>query len=124
MLAATMFVGSAATASAACLLSDAAGVWIGYSYNNTGDWATCRFTIGSTGIVAPTTCKGSSGETAAFTNGKLTLASGPLCIFTGSFILGGEANTIKHATLSRDKISFEGVGTFADGTFVFSMTKI
>jgi hypothetical protein len=111
-------------AQAACTQADAAGTWQAYSYSNGSSWVACKVTVGSNGAIANSTCTNAGGTSGAFTNGKLTLVSGPSCLYRGSFKIGGQLNTIKSATMSRDKLIINGVGTMIDGIFVFNATRI
>jgi hypothetical protein len=111
-------------AMSACTQGELAGSWQVYSFNSESVWATCRISVNSTGVIATTTCTSQTGQSASFTNGKITLTSAPNCTFKGSFRLGGQLNTVKHSTMSRDKILVQGVGTYSGGSFNFNMTKI
>lgn len=112
---------------AACLQSDGAGSWQAYAITAEGGgafWTRCRLSINSVGTIATNTCTRSDGVTGSMTNGHINLVNATRCTFTGSFNLGGALNTIRHSTLSRDKISVEGVGTFPGGIFSFNLTKL
>ncbi len=117
-------IGTSEGAHAACLQSAVGGIWQAYSTNNSGGWVSCRLIINSAGTVGTSNCVASSGESAVLTKGKLTLSSAFNCTFKGSFRLGTVVHAINHATVAREKTQIEGVGTFPDGSFSFSMTKI
>lgn len=127
-IAATIFsLGGAQSAIAACVQADAAGSWQAYSIaaNSAGGyWVRCRLSIGTTGIIAATPCTNSAGNTGNITNGRVSLSDASRCTFTGSFTLGGVTNLIRHSTMSKDKITVEGVGTFPGGIFSFNLTKL
>jgi hypothetical protein len=112
---------------ASCAQIDAAGSWQAYSIASSigaGNWIRCRMPINAAGTIANNTCTDSLGITATMTGGKLTLTDAARCTFTGSFRLAGASNTIRHATMSLDKKSVEGVGTFPGGIFRFNLTKL
>lgn len=112
---------------ASCTQADGAGSWQAYSiFAESGGsaWLRCRLSINSVGTVATNACTRSDGVTASMTNGHINLVNAARCTFTGSFKLHGILNTIRHSTMSRDKISAEGVGTYPGGIFSFNLTKL
>lgn len=127
---ATIFLGvcgAQGAAYAACTQAEGAGSWQAYAITAEGGsafWTRCRLSINSVGTIATNTCTRSDGVTGSMTNGHINLVNAARCTFTGSFNLGGDLNTIRHSTLSRDKITVEGVGTFPGGIFSFNLTKL
>ena len=114
-------------AMAACLQADVAGTWQAYSLG-VGDggsaWTICRLVVNPRGTAAPTFCTLSNGETVQATRGRLLLRNSANCTFTGEITLGDVPNRIRHATMSRDKNTVEGVGVVTGGIFRFTMTRI
>ena len=130
VVAAAMILGTAASpslANAACALSDFAGRWHAYAIaaNDTGaNWTSCRLVISSTGKITNTTCVITNGSSFAFTNGSIALANATNCTFTARFTFAGLVHTVRHGTLSKDKLIGNAVGTFPGGGFVFNMTRL
>lgn len=119
--------GAQGAAYASCTQADGAGSWQAYAIvaeSGGSAWFRCRLSINSVGTVATNTCTRSDGVTGSMTNGKIKLVNSTLCTFNGSFNLGGSLNTIRHLTMSKDKISIEGVGTYPYGIFSFNLTKL
>lgn len=123
IIAASLWIISGQTVNAACTQSEVAGVWQAYSINSEVYWVRCRISVNSVGTIANNTCISSIGTSASMTNGRIRLSAGSTCTYTGSFSLGGLAHAIRHATMSKDKISVQGVGTYSGGSFNFNLTK-
>ena len=112
------------TANATCTQANMVGTWEAYSLSaQTGIWTRCKMTVTTTGAFTNASCVDLDANAAPVT-GNVKLLNGALCAFNGKIVAGGETSTIKHMTLSQDKITAEGVGTFPGGTFIFSLTKI
>lgn len=119
-----LFCGSAVAASAACTQADAKGSWQAYSTNSAGVRIYCKLSVNAAGTIANSVCTATNGLTAPFSSAKITLFSGPACTFKGSFRIGAELNTVRHATMTRDKLAIEGVGTYPGGSFSFSLIRL
>ena len=44
--------------------------------------------------------------------------------YTAQFTVAGALNRVVHATLSTDKTTVSGVGSFPGGKFIFTMSKL
>jgi hypothetical protein len=117
-------VGLSQTAYAACTQADAAGSWQTYSINSEAVWVSCKINVSTTGTIANTNCFSSFGSSGLFSSGKLKLTSASACTYVGSFKLNGATNTVRSATMTKDKLIVNGVGTYAGGSFNFNMTKL
>ena len=115
---------SPSLASAACSQSDLGGTWWLYAIDSDGVWSRCKLTISGTGKFASTTCSYSSGIQRTLSSGSVKTAGATSCIFTGQFVVNGQAGTVTHATLARDKNTAQGVGAGSGAPFLFSMTKL
>ena len=125
----TICIGLAAAtvAHASCIQADAAGNWQAYAVSSNGNVTRCKITVNSSGLMSNNTCTqyfSSSSQTGVMTGGKINLSAGSTCTFTGSFNLGGAVNLVRHLTISKDKISAEGIGTFSGGAFSLNLTKL
>jgi hypothetical protein len=124
-LAATLTLSTAANA--ACNQTDFVGVWQIYSagWDNSGSWWTrCKVRINSGGPMSNGRCSNSLGQSGPMTNGSATLFSAAACTYRAQFRLGGDLNKVVHGTLSKDKTTGSGVGTFPGGKFIFTMSKL
>lgn len=121
--AATLMLGLTQAAFAACIQGNATGNWQMYGIDGAGGWVRCKLAINALGNAANTTCVTTSASL-PLTNGRVKLAIGPTCTFNGGFNIAGIAYTIRHATMSLDKITMEGVGSYPGGTFSFNLTKL
>lgn len=114
-------------ASAACKQADLTGLWQAYvsSFASGEDvWARCVLKINAAGRINDTACVYTSGAEADFTDGKATISEPAACTFKGQFKINGTVNKVVHATLARDKLTADGVGTFEGGGFTFSLNKL
>lgn len=114
-------------ANAACLQSDLSGTWQIYTVGANSSqvwWTRCKVSVNGAGTMSNGSCSNSLGQTGAITSGNAKMTVGALCTFTAQFHLGGALNQVVHATLSRDKTTGSGVGTFSGGGFMLSMTKL
>jgi len=117
-------------AHATCTQADATGTWASYTVGldvSTDYWIHCTLKIDATGKFTAKTssCTVDSGLISP-AEGTFHLINGNLCAFKGGIILtkGTAENVINHATLSIDKHTAEGVGTFEGGGFSFNLVKI
>ena len=69
-------------------------------------------------------CTNSLGQAGPMINGSAQISAAAACTYTAQFRLGGELNRVVHATLSKDKTTGSGVGTFPGGKFIFTMSKL
>jgi hypothetical protein len=124
VLAATIACSTAANA--ACNQTDLTGIWQIYStaWDNSGAWwSRCQVKINAGGTMSNGQCANSLGQSGPMTNGSATIVAAAACTFRAQFRLGGDLNRVVHATLSRDKTTGSGVGTFPGGKFNFTMSK-
>jgi hypothetical protein len=124
MFAGLVLCGASHAALSACTQADTRGNWQAYSTNSSGLSVYCKLGVSATGTISNSTCTATNGVSANFTNGKITLSSGPSCTFKGSFRLGGELNSVKSATMTRDKLIIQGVGTYPGGNFTFNLIRL
>lgn len=110
-------------AEASCAQSDAAGQWRAYSMTSAGHAIRCRISVSAAGTITSGTCC-VPGANYPVQSGNVSLANSALCKFTGAIRFGGLANTVSHATMSRDKTVVEGLGRYSAGQFVVSLVKI
>jgi hypothetical protein len=113
-----------AVAEASCLQGNAAGQWMAYSMNSAGQGVNCRILVSATGTITSGSCTATGSGSFPVQSGSVRLANSVLCTFTGSIRFNGLTNTVRHATMSRDKTVVEGLGSYSGGQFVFSMVKI
>ncbi len=121
---------AAPTAGATCTQADAKGTWASYSVGldaKTDYWMYCVLWIDASGKfkAANSSCTLSSGLKSP-AQGTFHMIDGNLCAFNGGIELtkGTAEDFIKHATLAYDKHSAEGVGSFENGGFSFSLVRI
>ena len=108
-----------------CNQSSLKGNWQSYSAGWDGKdafWKRCTFKINGKGEVTDGTCQLSRGTPAAMT-GEFKLTDEAACTYTAQ-LKSPDANRLVQGTLSRDKITGMGVGSFPGGTFIAVMTKI
>jgi hypothetical protein len=114
-------------AHAACTQADLAGTWQIYSagWNNSYQtwWSRCKATVNGAGTMAGN-CTTSLGPTSPMTGASVKLTAGATCTFSAKFTVGSEVNKVAHGTLSTDKTTGSGVGTFPGGAFLFTITKL
>lgn len=112
-------------ANAACTQVDLAGTWQFYRYYGIG-WLRCKTTINTAGMFSNTSCFNYLNERVTLTGGSAKISAGATCAYTAQFTLSTAGlNKVVHATLARDKITGNGVGTYGTGSmFFFSMTKL
>jgi hypothetical protein len=123
-LAATLAFSTAANA--ACNQADFDGVWQIYSagWDNSGSWwSRCKVRINTAGAMSNGRCSNSLGQSGPMTNGSATIVAAAACTFRAQFRRGRDLNRVVHPTLSRDKTTGSGVGTFPGGKFNFTMSK-
>jgi hypothetical protein len=114
---------------AACTQGHLQGRWQVYAFSYDsgaydGYWSNCTINIGATGTMTGT-CKNKAGQSAPMSHARVTITPSS-CHFTGQFRLNGVLNRIAQGTLAtaaRVPIAGSGVGTFAGGSFMFSIIK-
>jgi hypothetical protein len=129
LTAAALVALTAMPASAACPSANAAGLWRLYagSSNQSGAyWVKCTLVLGKDGkLGSASNCQTSWGLNSLVT-GSITVTAPALCTLTGSltFTSGGNVGTVTEATMSQDKKSATGVGTFSGDGFQFTMLRV
>jgi hypothetical protein len=127
--AASLFAAIALPASATCSGTDTIGTWRLYSASanyNGAYWTKCTLVVTQGGkIGGASTCSNSAGQSTGVT-GSVVLTAPASCMLKGSvrYTLGGAVSTVNEATMSEDKKSVAGVGTFSGGGFLFTMMRI
>lgn len=126
MVYATLLLLGANDLMAACVQANAAGTWKTYSMyveEVRAFWNRCTVTVGATGVVntAMSTCTDSSGQTARLTAGRVVVTAD--CRVSGRLVIGGKLNTLTDGQLSRDFLTFTGVGRFPGGVFQVTGVK-
>jgi hypothetical protein len=113
-----------ASAYAACVQSDLAGAW--QLYHTIGAvWHRCAVVIRSGGAMDSAGCRISGNAvTQPLTDGRATLVSHQNCVFTASYKVGELRFDVEHATLSRDKQTAAGGGSFTGDYNFFTINMI
>lgn len=115
------------SAHAACALGTIQGKWKAYSSGSDRGatyWRSCLINISANGTITNPSCLDSIGSTLTATQGKVQLQSGANCAYSATFRFAGQNNRVDNMTLSRDRETVYGVGSFPGGHFIFSMVKI
>jgi hypothetical protein len=113
---------------AACARSDLTAMWqlYGMFVDDAGaNWFRRKLSVGATGTInqSVSSCATDEGS-AGSVSGSLKLTNTTNCTVTGSLKVGGTTTTVKHATLSKDKLTLQGVTTSPGAIGVFTGTKI
>jgi hypothetical protein len=137
MAAASLVALTAMPVSAACNNANLHGLWklyAGSSNQSTAYWVKCTLVVEGDGKVgSASSCQTSWGMNSLVT-GSVSITTPALCTLIGSltFTTGGAVGTVTDATMSQDKKSVTGVGsfsgggagTFSDGDFQFTMLRV
>jgi hypothetical protein len=111
---------------AACTQADISGQWQATSSGYGGGKfyrAECTLNVGANGAVSGSSCTNTQGQAGAMSDARLTLSSGANCSYRGSFIWFNTLHQLTQLTLTADKKSGNGAGTFEKGNFTFVMTR-
>jgi hypothetical protein len=116
----------AGNAFASCSQGDVQGVWHIYTMNAVGAVTRCSISMNSNGGITGSQCgywSGGSQTSATTASGKITLNNGEKCTFGGSMNIGGLTHNIRELTMSQQKTTGDGFGTYSGGQFLISATK-
>lgn len=113
---------------ALCSQLDLQGTWRVYvnRFSTTGQfigWRFCRIDLDSSGnlIIATSFCKDQNNQTTLYDGGKLTIQSS--CAMSGTIDKTG-TERFAQGWLSRDKLTFHGVGKKFDNSKLYSFDAV
>jgi len=122
-------------ASALCSQADLTGTWWAYSltFAKTSAYKQpiyqrCKWIVASNGDVAETDCFDSTGRGGPITQTVAKMTSAAICNMDAEYKFLGATYHVSHSTMSRDKLTIQGVGTFSgpglSGLFTIALVKL